>query len=165
MLGVPGAGKTTVAKLLNSKLGAEHIWADLERRELLGAPKFTHDENIWLYDKLNQKTEALLSHGNTVIYDAAFNYRSDRLKMQKLASIYHATTVTIWVDTPHHIARERINVGSKNRVLGDMTLETFNALRIKLETPLEFEKHIRIDGTIVDSSTINQIESLLGSTY
>ncbi len=44
MLGYPGAGKTTTAKLIAELTGAVHLWADAERRRMFDVPTYSHAE-------------------------------------------------------------------------------------------------------------------------
>ena len=74
MLGYPGAGKTTAAKVIHSLTGATHLWADHERRKLFATPNYSHAENIELYDKLNKTAAELLQQGKSVIFDTNFNF-------------------------------------------------------------------------------------------
>ncbi|MCA9344723.1 AAA family ATPase, partial [Candidatus Saccharibacteria bacterium] len=84
MLGYPGAGKTTAAKIISELTGAVHIWADHERRQMHDSDNYVQVErtaefNIKLYDSLNKRSVELLKQGKSVVYDAAFNHLKDRL--------------------------------------------------------------------------------------
>ena len=78
MLGYPGAGKTTTSKVIHALSGAVHLWADQIRRERFGAPTYSHEENLELYDYLNELTSELLRTGQSVIFDTNFNFYKDR---------------------------------------------------------------------------------------
>ena len=155
MLGYPGAGKTTVAQLVSKITGAEHIWADHERKERYGEPTYTQAENDELYNALNERTEQLLSQGQSVMYDTAFNHYEDRDKMRAIANKHNANTLILWVQTPKDIAKERATVDAHTkptRVLNGVTPmhhEHFEYLSDKLETPKANEQYITIDGTQV----------------
>lgn len=59
-VGYPGAGKTTIAKIIAESTGAVHIWADKERQEMFGKANLTATETSQLYERLNQETDQLL---------------------------------------------------------------------------------------------------------
>src|SRR5436853_7687938 len=67
MLGYPGAGKTTAAKLIHELNGAVHLWGDHERRLNYPEPTYSHEETRALYDDLNYRAEQLLADGQSVI--------------------------------------------------------------------------------------------------
>lgn len=149
MLGFPGAGKTSAAKIISKISGAEHIWADFERRKIHGTPTYTQSENDELYHSLNNKTRQLLESGKSVIYDTAFNHQKDREKMRDLAHRLKVKTIIVWVKVPKSVARERAqNIGNhlETRLLGSMTDEQFDHLIKKLEQPHADEKVIELDG-------------------
>lgn len=155
MLGYPGAGKTTAAKIIAGQTGAEHIWADHERRKLhddddYGKVEKTAKFNLHLYDKLNKKAVKLLKENKSVVYDAAFNHLKDRLMLRDLAHQLNIPTVIVWVKAPKEIAKQRAQNPSDlqgTRVLGaSMSDERFEELALKLEQPRGDEKVIELDG-------------------
>lgn len=129
MLGYPGAGKTTTAKVIHELTGAVHLWADQIRRERFGEPTYTHQENLELYDYLNELTAELLRTGQDVIFDTNFNFYKDRQRLRDIAKQYQADTQLIWVTTPKTLAKERATTNSHlqdNRILGDIPVKPSN---------------------------------------
>ena len=68
MVGYPGSGKTTAALMIHELTGAVHLWADKIRRERFGQPTYSHEENVELYNHINELTAELLRAGNSVIF-------------------------------------------------------------------------------------------------
>ena len=135
MLGYPGAGKTTTAKIIHKLTGATHLWADHERRKLFRSPSYSHQENVKLYAQLNQKTAQLLSRGDSVIFDTNFNFYKDRQKLRLLAADHGAKTILLWVTTPKDIARARATNNAHSqatRLLGNMPIEAFERMSSNL---------------------------------
>lgn len=157
MLGFPGAGKTTVSKMIKQQTGAVHLWADHERRQRFGEPTHSHEENLKLYAELNTVTEGLLAEGGNVIFDTNFNFYRDRERLRQIASKYGAQTIVIWVRTPKELARERATKNAHKqhtRVLGDMPVEHFERISGNLEPPREGEHVIEFDGTHVTPNMV-----------
>lgn len=162
MLGFPGAGKTTTAKIIHQLTGAVHLWADRERHKRFATPTHSHDENLKLYGTLNREVEDLLAAGQSVIFDTNFNYYKDRQHMREIAARHNAKVKLIWVTTPKELAKERATKLSDNqhtRVWGNMPEEDFERLSGNLQPPREDEQPIKIDGTKV---TAEYVERQLG---
>jgi predicted kinase len=161
MLGYPGSGKTTTAKVIHQLTGAEHLWADLVRRDMFGTPKYTHTENIQLYEHMNNLAETLLTEGKSVIFDTNFNFYKDRQRLRNMASEHVSDCYVMWVTTPKEIAKERATknaTGQPTRVLGDIPTATFDRMSNNLQKPRDNEQVIEVDGTRV---TENYIKKLL----
>ncbi len=160
MLGYPGAGKTTVAKLVHELCGAEHVWTAKYRRNWFGNPRYTDEENAKLYDKLNNHVAELLAKGKSVVFDTAFNYYRDREKLRKIADEHGAETVVVWVQTAPEIARDRAVDNAHHhistRILGHMPAEKFEYLQAELEPPQKNEKYIKLDGTKITKEYVKQ---------
>lgn len=155
MLGYPGAGKTTAAKIISELTGAVHIWADHERRQMHDSDNYVQVErtaefNIKLYDSLNKRSVELLKQGKSVVYDAAFNHLKDRLALRDLAHKLEIPTTIVWVKAPKAVAKKRAQNPTDiegTRVLGaDMSDERFEELALKLEQPRDDETVVELDG-------------------
>ena len=155
-IGYPGAGKTSIAKVIAEHTNAFHIWADVERHKLFKQPTHSQQESEILYQKLNNATEYLLAHRRSVIFDTTFNHKFDRDKLRAIAKKYHAKVVLIWVTTPLNIARQRaVNSPTKrNNYDYYMSLGQFSQLASKLEPPTEDEPYVAIDGTNLNEQAI-----------
>lgn len=163
MMGFPGSGKTTAAKCIHDLTGAVHLWADKVRRERLNVPTHSHEENIKLYDHLNEVTSELLKAGNSVVFDTSFNYYKDRQKLRQFAKKHSAKTMLIWVQTPKELAKQRATQNAHNqetRVLGNMPVHRWEKISDKLEPPHPDEEVIEVDGTKVTKEYIKTLLNL-----
>lgn len=159
LIGYPGAGKTTVARIIHDKTGAVHLWSDLERHKLFGRPTHSEAESVRLYDELNRRTEELLRSGKSVVFDTNFNFLADRRKLSGIAARQGARTVAIWVDVPEAVARHRaVDRGVKrNGYHTPLTEAEFDRFVDKLELPAKDENVIKIDGTNLDRESVLEL--------
>lgn len=158
-IGYPGAGKTTVAKLIHESTDAVHLWADHERQDMFGTVTHSKLESDQLYTVLNGRTEQLLQEGKSVVFDTNFNYRKDRDHLRTIATRCNASTLVIWMQTPIELARYRALHGNhrdRNRYEHVMTEEQFNDLICRLEAPGQDENFITIDGTDIDIEAVKR---------
>ena len=165
MLGYPGSGKTTVAKMIHELTGATHLWADYARKQLFSNPTHPRDETRKLYAHLQQQVAELLAANKSVVFDANFNFYRDRMRYRRLAHRYGAAYRLIWVKTPKQTAKERATSllassppGSNHdtRVFGDMPVSEFEKKYRNLQPPRENEPYIEIDGTNVSPTLLKK---------
>lgn len=155
-IGYPGAGKTTVAKIICHVTGAAHVWADVERHKLFQQPTHSEAESVQLYDRLNREAEALLAAGRSVVFDTNFNFYADRQKLRDIAARQGAETILVWITLPKRLAKNRSvdHPRIRNGYQVSMTEERFESIVGKLEPPREDEKFIKIDGRKLDKPTV-----------
>lgn len=161
-IGYPGAGKTTIAQLIQQRTGAVHLWADVKRHEMFPNPTHTEAESLKLYNHLNQRTADLLAQGRSVIFDTNFNHRRDRDHLREIARQNNASLVIIWVNTPLETAKLRAVHSDMVRNNYDVVMSEaqFDGIATKLEQPTEDEKVIKIDGTEIDPETVVRLLNL-----
>lgn len=160
MLGYPGSGKTTTAKVIHQITGATHLWADKIRRERYGEPTYSTAETRELYNHLNEVADELLATGQSVIYDTNFNFYKDRQMMRDVATMYGAKCELIWVRVDKPLAKNRATTQDHShptRVLGTMPDEAFYRLSGNLQEPRPDEHAIKVDGTKVTEAYIKSL--------
>lgn len=158
-VGYPGAGKTTIAKIIADATDGVHLWADFERHIMFGAPTHSRQESRELYRHLNTVADELLAQGKCVIYDTNFNFREDRDYMREIAAKHGATVRVVWITTPRDIAKHRATEdsdGKPTRIWGNMKLPDFNRLSDNLQTPDDDEDVVQIDGSDINAAGVKQ---------
>ncbi len=167
MVGYPGSGKTTAAKIIHEQTGAVHLWADHERKQRFARPTHSHEENLKLYAELNDMTAKLLGEGKSVIFDTNFNFYKDRQKLREIANTHDAQTVVVWVVAPHDLAKQRAvheSNGQDTRVFGNMPLDHFERIARNLQEPREDEQPVRLDGANISPDSVSSaLEPILGN--
>jgi len=105
--GLVGTGKTTLAHALAKRLGLVVISSDVTRKQLAGISLTDHryegfDSGIYsaefsrqTYDKMFAEARSILGEGNSVILDASFIKRGERLKAKSLAEALNANFIIL----------------------------------------------------------------------
>lgn len=158
-VGYPGAGKTTVAKIITDATNGVHLWADFERHVMFEKTTHSKQESQILYEHLNKVADELLGQGKCVIYDTNFNFRSDRDHLRAIAAKHGATVVVVWITTPRDLAQHRAtedSAGKETRVWGNMSLRDFTRMSDNLQAPDTDEQVVKIDGSATDAASVKQ---------
>ncbi len=87
LTGLPGSGKTTIARLLQEKLKKSgvitaHLESDHLRKILTPKPDYSRSERDWFYSVLLFTGRLLSDHGVNVLLDATANLRKYRDEMR-----------------------------------------------------------------------------------
>lgn len=159
MFGYPGAGKTTVAKIINELIGAEHLSSDVLRLEMFPNPTYSQEEHHAVYAELDKRAEEHLQQGKSVIYDANLNRYQHRLEKYELCERAKARAVLLWVQAPRELARERaVMRGHHHLVPKDETFETmFDRVTTIIEEPREDEPVYTVDGEHLNKNNVAEI--------
>ncbi|HEY82832.1 MAG TPA: AAA family ATPase [Dehalococcoidia bacterium] len=106
-VGLVGTGKTTLSQALAKRLGLVVISSDVTRKRLAGIPLTEHrleefDRGIYsaeftrrTYDKLFEEAKDTLGQGGSVILDASFIKRAERLRAKSLAEEMNADFIIL----------------------------------------------------------------------
>ncbi len=119
--GLSGTGKSTLARLLGSRIGrlpgARVLRSDVFRKRLAGVspetrlpPRhYTRHNDDQTYEALFESADDHLACGNSVILDAVFMARSERDVVEALADRYRAAFTGIWLEAPERDRIARVN--------------------------------------------------------
>ena len=70
--GLPGTGKTTLAKAISRRLGAAYLSSDVLRKRMFPDPSYSEEERGKVYDELVSLCRKALAEGKHVVVDATF---------------------------------------------------------------------------------------------
>lgn len=162
MVGYPGAGKTTTAKVLHELTRAVHLSSDKIRVELFKKPTFSQEEHDELYRYLDQRTEELLNKGKSVIYDANLNRHRHRKEKYAICQRTGAWPVLLWVQTDKQLAKERATHESRTHLIppSETAAAMFDRISEIIEPPTIEEHPVIIDGTKVTPEYIAELLKL-----
>lgn len=107
--GLPGAGKTTLARAYAGAVGARHFNSDLLRRELGLMGHYAEADKARVYEELLRRTRAALTAGDTVVVDGTFFREDLRAPFRTLAR--EAGVPFRWVEVRAHEETIRQRVG------------------------------------------------------
>ena len=87
--GVPGSGKTTIARILNQKLmGSVHIQTDVIR-SMIARPNYSGPESAFVYDSCIRVAKEALRRGRPAILDGTFARSAHRARaLSALRGLY-----------------------------------------------------------------------------
>ncbi|ASQ90651.1 hypothetical protein CHL67_06670 [Prosthecochloris sp. GSB1] len=119
--GVSGSGKTTLARGMAEKLQAIHIRSDIERKRIFGIDRlektggerkralYSVETTQRTYAKMRSVASRCLDESYTVITDATFLRKEERLKFVELAEQRGLPVVILCCDAPQDILEHRVN--------------------------------------------------------
>lgn len=159
LMGLPGAGKTTLARVLQKLTKAARLSSDDYRLIIYPEPTFSQKEHDDLYALIDHSAEHLLAAEHDVIYDANLNRYSHRKEKYDLAKKYNANVILWWVCTPKELAKERrVKEQDKNLIPeGETSERMFDRIADILEEPGTDEKYIEVDGTKISEDEIRKL--------
>lgn len=158
-MGLPGAGKSTLAKAIAESTGATILSSDEMRKAIFVKPCFSQDEHDRLYGIIDHNLEHLLECGIDVVYDANLNRKSHRNEKYSVAKKYDARVVLWWVKTEKPLAKKRRVAEQDNLLLPDneSSEEMFERIADILEEPQADEPHITIEGVGITPEKVNSL--------
>lgn len=137
--GISFAGKSTLGEAIAQRFGYAQVDVDDTKVQLYGLD--CKDEDLrpadWvrIYQKTDKHMESYLKSGKSVI-DAARNFRKqERQLVSNLALQAKAEIVTIFVDTPEMIARQRLLANRAKSSRRDVTDKDFQEILHVWEPP------------------------------
>lgn len=84
--GLPGVGKTTVARALADRTDAVRHRTDVVRKDLFDDPDYTEAETRAVYDELLDRARRTLEAGDSVVLDGTFKRRRFRRQARETAA-------------------------------------------------------------------------------
>ncbi len=139
LCGTSFAGKTTLARLLTARFGHAEVDVDETKATLFGAAAADEALSRGDWERIYAETDRLIAHhlraGQSVV-DASRNFtKAERRGARGLCQEHHADLLTIHVDTPEHITRQRLLANRQSPTRRDVSDDAFAAILAGWEPP------------------------------
>jgi predicted kinase len=108
LVGLPGTGKSRLARRLGEALAAQVVESDRVRKQLFAEPRYTGGEHAAVYGWCHTVLRSALVVGRSVIFDATNLEERVRRRVYDIAEQCNARLVVLWVTCPPNVAQERM---------------------------------------------------------
>ncbi len=156
--GLPGTGKTTIAKALSQMTGATLLRTDVIRKEMLEKSAYTEKERDAVYENMLVITNEKLQNGEDCILDGTFYKKSLRDEARRIAkkngSSFHIVECTLHDD----LVKKRI-ISRKNDA-SEADFDVYQKAEKNFE-PIK-EKHVVIDTSKDTKECVDKIMKEMG---
>ena len=139
--GLPGCGKSVVARLLAERLDGLRLRTDAIRKELFAAPDYSPEESIRTYAEFYRRAEEGLAGGHVVVMDATFYSHASREQAAAIARQADVPWRLLLITAPEEIVRERI--ARRTNDISDADFQVHLAMKAIFEPVTE--AHTKID--------------------
>jgi predicted kinase len=161
LYGVPGSGKTFIARQLCEHIAAAHIQGDRIRAELFEKPTYNKEENHIVASLMTYMAGEFLRSGMSVIFDTNVMRLSQRRALRNIALKSNAEPILLWLqidaDSAYTRARKRDRRKHDDRFAQEMTPEVFQRLLGGMQNPDTTEPFVVLSGKHVFSTQKNAI--------
>jgi predicted kinase len=160
--GLSFSGKSTLGKAISERFGYEEVDVDETKINLYG--QRTQDEDLvpedWarIYTETDQLIENLLKSGKSVL-DASRNFsKTERNIVKSIADKAGVPLITVYVDTPEQMARQRLLENRRKPTRREVTDKDFEDVIRAMEPPtadehpLIFHHFNEIDGWLFENA-------------
>jgi len=167
--GLPGTGKSTLARKLSRKYKLEHISTDSVRKRIFrGVRKaefnkgyYSERDRFTVYETIFYLVYTLLKHNVGCVVDGTFYKETLRQKLFRIARKFNAKFLLIIATCPERVVKERFKQREKlhKRTLSDADFAIYLKLKEIFEpTTLP---HLKINLITDPKNILNKIENAL----
>jgi len=138
LIGLPGAGKSVVARALEDQLGLRRVDRDAIRHAMFPKCSYSFAEKRAAFRSMLLALEINCMLGESSVIDGVtFSRRRDLARVDSVIGRYKFTPVALYLECPPEIARARIasDVEHNRHLARDRTPEVVNDVLARFEAP------------------------------
>jgi predicted kinase len=154
--GIPGSGKTTIAKLVLRSFEKSILIQTDDVRKMLAHPNFAPEESKFVYDACFGVAEEALKAGYFVVLDATFLKEDYREEARSRLKRYYGSFDIVWVKCGLDIALRRNS--ERNVVVPPVKVQ---AMLDMLESPMD-AIHVDSSRMSAESAAKRIVDALSG---
>ncbi len=152
VMGLPGSGKTFLAKRLAPVLNAVHISSDRVRKQEQRLGWYTSSDKQWIYQEMLVQATKLLQQEKSVVLDGTFHRRTYRQLVKDFAAIHRWPLFFVEMTAGEETIHQRV---TKPRPDSEADYPVYQLLKQQYE-PLQLP-HLPLD------SSRQSVEEMLGA--
>ena len=130
-MGLPGSGKTYLARQLAKAVAGAVVSAERIRHELLEQASFSDEEEAAVKNMMLLLSEQLLAAGLSVAFDTSASSQQERRQLREFARQHQAKPLTIWQQLDSVTAWERCRDRAPDKNPDDRFAPQINADRFQ----------------------------------
>ncbi|WP_058366497.1 AAA family ATPase [Haloparvum sedimenti] len=153
--GLPGVGKTTVARRVAEHVDGEVLRTDAIRKQLFPDPDYTDAETERVYGELIDRAAEAVADGGSIVLDATFAQARFREDVRAAAAEHGAPFRLVKVECEESVVEDRI---AARDGLSDADFEIHQLFREEYD-PLERE-HAVVDNSGAEATTRDRVDDL-----
>jgi predicted kinase len=160
MVGLPGAGKSTLARRLAPAIDAVVLESDALRQRFFTPPTYARRESKLLFGAMREAAHGLLQRNVSVIIDATNVLVADRAPFLLLGRSLQTPVVQLYVTAPDTESRRRLALRAAGNDPFDRStagLAIYEQMRDRLEEPDESAWRIDTSDTIKSEQTLDLV--------
>ena len=157
-MGLPGAGKSVVARAIEDQLGLRRICRDQIRAAMFPQCRYTYLEKRAAYRSLLLALEINCMLGvGSVIDGMTFSRRSELDRVAEVTAKLGIVTIPLLIECPPELARSRVarDIAENRHIAADRTPETVNDVIARREPAPE--------GTLVVDATLSEADMCMAA--
>jgi predicted kinase len=157
MCGLPGVGKTTIARQLAPLINGVVLSTDKIRKEIFPKPTYGRRERKLIYDILILLAKYLCNSNVNCILDATFSIEKSRQEIRNKLGLCSKKISIIECVCPEDIVIARLNVRKYD--FSDADISVYKNMK-RIYEPLK-EEHVTVDTSKISNIEIERIARLI----
>jgi predicted kinase len=138
LIGLPGAGKSVVARAIEDQLGLRRVCRDAIRHAMFPKCSYSFAEKRSAFRSMLLALEINCMLGESSVIDGVtFSRRRDLARVDSVIGRYGFTPISIFLDCPPDVARKRIasDVANDRHLARDRTPDVVSAVLVRFDPP------------------------------
>jgi predicted kinase len=173
-MGLPASGKTTIARAVAGRLAMVHLSSDVVRKQLIGMRPTSHRVEPFgrqlysssmsrrTYAALRRRAGRWLKRGQSVVLDATYGQRRDRVDLRHLAKRSGVQPIVVECCAPEQVLLARLAAREHDATsTSDARVQLWPALRAVYTEPAELLSVSRVDTTRPLEHVVDEVVRLV----